>query len=108
MHNAKQRNDLNFQSSKVYSVYSFGMFSRNTSLRPETTCILLDQTIDAILVTPISFYVILRPHLVLLEPKDVEKSGKITRLDKIYKDSSAMTKNRELPERSLSPIIAIV
>ena len=84
------------------------MFSRNTSLRPETTCILLDQTIDAILVTPISFYVILRSNHVLLEPKDVEKSGKITRLDKIYKDSSAMTKNRELPERSLSPIIAIV
>ena len=53
-------------------------------------------------------YAILRSNHVLLEPKDVEKSGKITRLDKIYKDSSAMTKNRELPERSLSPIIAIV
>ena len=44
-----------------------------------------------------------------MEPKDVKKSGKITRLEKnIFQDTSAMTKNRELPERSLSPIIAVV
>ena len=63
------------------------MLSRNTSLRPERACILLDQTIDEFLVTPISFYVILRPNLVLLEPKDERKVERLHALIKYFSNS---------------------
>ena len=88
------------------------MLSRNTSLQKETTFYSIKQSTQfSSQSEAFTVYLILRSNLVLLEPKlkILRKVERLHVLIKYKKDTAAMTKNRELAESSLSPlIIAIV
>ena len=78
----------------LFSLY-FGLFSRNTLLKPKTTVYFIKLP-PQFWSHPYAFTLYFDLILFYWNQKKLRKNGKITLLDKIYKDTSAMTKNREI------------